>query len=88
MYGDFGDAAAGMHPAYGHSKDYRPDLKQILMTLFVNREGVPLFGTVASDDQSGTTLNGDMIDCLTAALDPAQLQQLIYVADSALMRGR
>ncbi len=85
VYGDFRNAADGVRPAYGHSKDHRADLKQILMTLFVNREGVPLFGTVASGNQSDKTLNGDMIDRLTAAPDPTQLQQLIYVADSALV---
>ena len=82
VYGGFRHAADGVHPAYGHSKDHRADLKQILMTLFVNREGVPLFGTVASGNQSDKTLNGAMIDRLTAALDPTQLQHLIYVADS------
>ena len=71
VFGDFehaGDATA--LPAYGHSKDHRPDLKQILMTLFVNREGVPLFGTVASGNQSDKTLNGDMIDRLTPGPGP------------------
>lgn len=88
VFGDFADArGAAVHPAYGHSKDHRSDLKQILMTLFVNREGVPLFGTVASGNRSDKTLNGDMIDRLTTALEPAQLQQLTYVADSALVTG-
>ena len=75
------------HHALGQSKDHRPDLKQILMTLFVNREGVPRFGMVASGNQSDKTLNRDMIDRLTAAFEPAQLQQLLYVADSALVTG-
>ena len=88
VFGDFADArGASVRPAYGHSKDHRPDLKQLLMTLFVNREGVSLFGTVASGNRSDKTLNGDMIDRLTTALEPAQLQQLTYVADSALVTG-
>jgi transposase len=88
LWGDFATAAeAEPRPAYGHSKDHRPDLKQILMTLFVNREGVPLFGTVESGNQSDKTLNGAMIDRLTDALDPTQLANLIYVADSALVTG-
>lgn len=88
LWGDFPTAReAEPRPAYGHSKDRRPDLKQILMTLFVNREGVPLFGTVESGNQSDKTLNGAMIDRLTEALDPTQLAGLIYVADSALVTG-
>jgi transposase len=77
----------GVHPAYGYSKDHRPDLKQILMTLFVNREGVPLFGTVESGHRSDKTLNAEMIDRLVQALTPEQLRDLIYVADSALVTG-
>jgi hypothetical protein len=78
---------AGVHPAYGYSKDHRPDLKQLLMTLFVSRDGVPLFGTVESGHRSDKTLNAEMIDRLVQALTPEQLRDLIYVADSALVTG-
>ncbi len=57
------------------------------MTLLVNREGVPLFGSIASGNQSDKTLNTAMIDQLAQALAPDALQQLIYVADSALVTG-
>ncbi|MCY0877993.1 MAG: DUF4277 domain-containing protein [Firmicutes bacterium] len=84
--GAFADAdAALVHPASGDSKDRRPDLKPRLMTLFVNHEGVPLFGTVESGHRSDKTLNTARIDRLVEALSPAELQGLIYVADSALV---
>ena len=57
------------------------------MTLCVNREGVPLFGTVESGQRSDKTLNGEMSDRLVDALDPPQLQSLLYVADSAVVTG-
>ncbi len=82
-----GSDDADVHPAYGHSKDHRSDLKQLLLTLFVNAEGVPLFGTVESGNRSDKTLNGDMLDRLVAAMAPEQLAQLVYVADSALVTG-
>ena len=82
-----GSEAAPVRPAHGHSKDHRPDLKQLLLTLFVNREGVPLFGTVESGQRSDKTLNGEMLDRLVEAMAPDQLAQLIYVADSALVTG-
>lgn len=84
-YADTEDAA--VHPAYGYSKDHRPDLKQLLMTLFVNREGVPLFGTVESGHRSANTLNAARIDRFITALGPEQRRQLISVADSALVTG-
>lgn len=88
LTGDYTQSeTAAVQPAHGHSKDHRPDLKQILLTLFVNRDGVPLFGTVESGQRSDKTLNGEMLDRLVAAMAPEQLAQLIYVADSALVTG-
>lgn len=55
------------------------------MTLFVNHEGVPLFGTVESGHRSDKTLNAAMIDRPVDALSPDQLRALIYLADSALV---
>ncbi len=82
-----GGEQASVHPAHGHSKNHRPDLKQLLLTLFVNREGVPLLGSVESGQRSDKTLNGAMLDRLVEAMAPDQLAQLIYVADSALVTG-
>ena len=88
LYGDFAHTeSADPRPAYGHSKDHRPDLKQVVLTLFVNGQGVPLFGGVASGNQSDKTLNAEMIEHLLAAFGPDQLHDLIYVADSALVTG-
>jgi len=39
-------------------------LKQLLLTLFVNREGVPLFETDESGQRSDKTLNREMLDRL------------------------
>lgn len=74
-------------PRRGHSKDHRPDLKQILLTVFVNGEGVLRFGSVASGNTSDKTLNHRMIDDLVAAFSPQELQDLVYVADSSLVTG-
>lgn len=74
-------------PRRGHSKDHRPDLKQILLTVFVNGEGVLRFGSVASGNTSDKTLTRRMIDDLVAAFSPEELQTLLYVADSSLVTG-
>ncbi len=79
--------AAAVHPAYGYSKDHRPDLKQLLMTLVVNHEGIPLCGTVESGHRSDKTLHAEMIDRRVDALSPAPWRELIYVADSAWVTG-
>ncbi|MDA8205303.1 MAG: hypothetical protein M0Z36_04480 [Thermaerobacter sp.] len=56
--------AAPVQPPFGHSKDARPNLKQILLTLFVNHDGVPLLGTVESGNRSHKMLNAEMVDRL------------------------
>nr|WP_242940642.1 IS1634 family transposase [Sulfobacillus thermosulfidooxidans] len=72
-------------PRRGHSKDRRPDLKQVLLTVFVNGEGVLRFGSVASGNTSDKTLNRRMIEELVAAFSPQELHDVIYVADSSLV---
>src|ERR671937_1746999 len=45
LYGAYADepqSPEAPHPAYGHSKDGRDDLKQVLLSLGVSSEGLPL----------------------------------------------
>ena len=89
LYGRYptADGAHGVTPRHGHSKDHRPDLKQILFTCFVNRDGVPLMGRVEGGNRSDKRLNGEQIAYVVTAFSPAALQDLIYIADSALVTG-
>ena len=89
LYGRYptADGPAGVVPRHGHSKDHRPDLKQILFTCFVNRDGVPLMGRVEDGNRSDKRLNSEQIARVVAAFSPAALQDLIYIADAALVTG-
>nr|WP_242848409.1 IS1634 family transposase [Sulfobacillus thermosulfidooxidans] len=89
VYGTYPDTGSGtgVHPTYGHSKDHRPDLRQILLTLLGTREGIPVVGTVQDGNLSDKILNAEMIAALDDYFSPQQLQQLVYVADSALITG-
>jgi transposase len=89
LYGEYptADGTAGVTPRHGHSKDHRDDLKQILFTCFVNREGVPLMGTVEDGNRSDKRLNRQQIDRIVRAFSPATMQDLVYIADSALVTG-
>ena len=69
--------------AYGHSKARRPDLKQIVLTLLANREGMPLWGTVENGNASDKKLNGEVLDQIRMAFSAAEIRSLTYVADSA-----
>ena len=89
LYGEYPEAqsATGAKPARGHSKDHRPDLKQIVLTLLVNREGIPLYGEVRDGNSSDKKANREMVEELCRMFSPEQLRQLVYVADSALVTG-
>lgn len=89
LYGRYptADGVHGVTPRQGHSKDHRPDLKQILFTCFVNRDGVPLMGRVEDGNRSDKRLNAEQIAQLVAAFSPEALQDLVYIADSALVTG-
>lgn len=77
-----------VQPKHGHSKDHRPDLKQILFKLFVNREGIPLFAEVRDGNLSDKTANREMISELCRLFSPEELRNMVYVADSALVTGK
>ena len=77
-----------VQPKYGHSKDHRPDLKQILFKLFVNRDGIPLFAEVRDGNLSDKTANREMISELCRLFSPEELKKMVYVADSALVTGK
>ena len=89
LYGRYptADGAHGVTPRHGHSQDHRPDLKQILFTCCVNRDGVPLMGRVEDGNRSDKRLNGEQIARVVAAFRPEALQDLIYIADAALVTG-
>jgi transposase len=72
-----------VHVTYGHSKAHRPDLKQIVLTLLANREGMPLWGTVENGNASDKKLNGEVLDQIRKAFSPAEIRSTTYVADSA-----
>ncbi len=89
LYGAYptADGTAGVAPRYGHAQDHRADLKQIVFTWFVHRDGVPLMGTVEDGNRSDKRLNREQIDRIVAAFRPEALQDLVSIAASALVTG-
>lgn len=72
-------------PKRGYSKDHRPDLKQLLLSVLVNGDGVICMGSVDAGNASDKTLNRRAIAELVAAFSPEAMRDLIYVADSSLV---
>lgn len=84
VYGAYAQKG-GLNVTYGYSKDHRPDLKQILYGLVVNREGVPAFGNVLGGNQSDKAWNVETLSVLGELFSAEQLRSIIYVADSAFV---
>src|SRR5262244_3081717 len=57
-------------PAYGHSKDGRDDLKQVLLSLGVSSEGLPLrLGVLVGNDSASTETPIAIEECVALGLD-------------------
>lgn len=89
FYGDYDRPVGddGVHVTHGHSKDHRPDLKQVLLSVLGNREGFPLWGEVRDGNASDKKLNAEVIEQIAQAFSPEELRTLIHVADSAFVTG-
>ena len=74
-----------VQPAYGHSKDHRPDLKQITLALAVDRHGLPLLGSIKDGNASDKVSNLETLDEILAFFPPELRDSLVYIADSALV---
>jgi transposase len=67
---------------YGHSKDHRPDLKQLLYILTVTEDGgVPVYFTTASGNVTDDTTHRETWDLLSELIGSVDF---LYVADCKL----
>jgi transposase len=69
----------------GHSKDKRPDLKQIMYALTTCKDGIPVAAEVLSGNTSDKTWHGDNASKLRGRLGRDTGTPLHYVGDSALI---
>ena len=70
---------------FGHSKDHRPDLKQLVFGVGTTADGIPIMAEVADGNESDKTLNGRWVKNLRSVLGKNISEFLLYVADSALV---
>ncbi len=74
---DEGRAVEGARRAYGHSKDYRPDLPQVVIGMAVTREGIP----VRVWTFPGNTSDQVLIRTVKDDLSKWQLHRVIWALD-------
>jgi transposase len=88
LYGEYPELDADdLQLVRGYSKDSHPELKQLVLALLTDRQGIPIWGEVRDGNSADVRANADAVAQLCAALQPEQLAQVLYVADSALVSG-
>lgn len=87
LYGEYPDTDPDNDeeavPAYGHSKDGKPNLKQVVLGMVTDKLGIPLLVTVRSGNQNDSKWNRAIIDSLSDLLKTAT-SKVTYIADSKL----
>ena len=87
LYGEYNDRGSetDFKMSYGYSKAHRPDLKPFLLGLGVNEAGIPVLANLRSGNMNDKTWNKELLDNLDTLLPPEKFQEMLYVADSALV---
>jgi Transposase len=71
----------------GYSKDGHPELKQLVLSLLCNRQGIPIWAEPRDGNSSDTEANRDAIDDFCGAFSPERLREMVWIADSKLITG-
>jgi len=82
------DTEGNFTVTYGHSKDHRPDLKQIKLGLFVQQEGLPFSGEMLSGNTSDKKWNPQAVEYAAQLVKEHGYDESIFVSDSALVSGK
>jgi transposase len=68
---------------HGHSKDYRPDLKQFKIGAAVQQDGLPMMGQLLSGNTSDKEWNPQAVLEMKAFFEKHQYKDIIFIGDSA-----
>jgi len=70
---------------FGNSKDKRPDLKQLMVGLAVQQDGLPFFGEPLKGNTSDKHWNPETVERLSELLTGDGYRDILFVADCALV---
>jgi transposase len=70
---------------FGHSKDHRPDLKQVKAGIATTRDGVPLVAQMLDGNHDDKTWHQAMLGIINSRMKVAPGQAVEYIGDSALI---
>ncbi len=89
LFGDYPSDSTGptapVELTWGHTKDHRPDLKQIMAGVTMDAEGCVLAGSMLSGNTSDRRWNTDWVERLGQDFPEDFWRGRCYIADSAMM---
>ena len=86
LFGDYPDVpGAQVRITFGHSKDHRPDLVQVMLGLTVDGQGNVLLGQMLDGNQSDKAWHPAWIEDLAQRLPEPLWGHDLYVSDSAVI---
>ena len=86
LYGDYPGQTAGSLPTFGYNKDGHPECKQLVAGVVARHDGIPLDVDVCDGNMDDPTWSRDATLSLGHTLDLNVKDQVLFVADSKLLR--
>lgn len=89
LWGEYaGSTEGGTAPyiTYGHSKDKRPDLKQVMFSMLCIEGNIPLLGKIIDGNASDTKVNNEQLQQIASLIKQDRLKDdFLYIADCKLV---
>jgi transposase len=88
LFGEYSDLQPeDIQLVRGYSKDGHPELKQLVLSLLCNRQGIPIWAEPRDGNSQDNEANRDAIDDFCGAFSPERLRETAWIADSKLVTG-
>lgn len=88
LFGEYPDLQpSDLQLVRGYSKDGHPELKQLILALLCNRQGIPIWAEPRDGNSEDTEVNRDAINDFCSAFSPERLREMAWIADSKLVTG-
>jgi transposase len=90
LYGEYRGADPDketVHITHGYSKDTRPDLKQVVLSLLCIEGNIPIIGSMEDGNASDKTINHQVLNEVAKHMRTHGVEEeaFIYIADSAMV---
>ncbi len=83
VFGEYPHNEHGLKITFGYNKENRKNLKKFKIGVGVNKDGFPVLGEILDGNLDDKTWTRKLLESLPENFTTEQLQEIVYVADSA-----